>query len=100
MPVGQTTLDFGAFPGKTDASVAVAAPTILAGSKVEAQVRLEATVDHSADEHMLETIEIFAGDVQAGVGFTVYGITRWPLAPACSPPPMPWGRFSVDWVWV
>ena len=69
---GTTTVDFGAFPGKSDTSVAVSAPSIGAGSLVEAWIFPTATADHSADEHMVETIKVFAGNVQAGVGFTIY----------------------------
>lgn len=71
---GIATLDFGAFPGKSDASVAVTGQTgIVSGSLVEAWIRPEATADHSADEHMLETIKVFAGNIVAGTGFTIYG---------------------------
>jgi hypothetical protein len=70
---GTVLLDFGAFPGQSDASVLVAQPTITAGSLVEAWIFPADTADHTADEHMLETLKVFAGNVQAGVGFTVYG---------------------------
>jgi hypothetical protein len=72
---GTATLDFGGFPGASDASVAVTGQAgIVAGSVVEAWLRLEATGDHSADEHLLETLKVTAGNVVAGVGFTVYGV--------------------------
>lgn len=71
---GTAVLDFGAFPGKSDASVVVTGEAgIVSGSLVEAWLRPEATADHTADEHMLETIKIVAGDISAGVGFTIYG---------------------------
>ena len=70
---GTATLDFGAFPGSSDASVAVSAPSITGGSLVEAWIFPAATADHSADEHLVETIRVVAGNVQAGVGFTIYG---------------------------
>lgn len=69
---GQTTIDFGAFPGASDASVVVASAGISAGSKVKAWLTPVATADHSADEHMLETIKVFAGAINPGVGFTIY----------------------------
>lgn len=70
---GTTTIDFGAFPGASDASVAVTGQaSILSGSLVEAWIFPTATSDHSADEHMLETIKVFAGNVVAGTGFTIY----------------------------
>jgi hypothetical protein len=75
--VGTATLDFGAFPGKSDASVTVTGQAgIVAGSVVLVKLRPAATADHSADEHMLETIEVYAGDIVAGTGFTIYGVNK------------------------
>jgi hypothetical protein len=71
---GTALLDFGAYPGGSDASVAVSAPTITGGALVEAWVFPADTADHLADEHLVETIRVFAGNVQAGVGFTIYGV--------------------------
>lgn len=70
---GTATLNFGAFPGASDASVAVAQPAILAASLVEAWVLPATTADHTSTEHMVETFRVFAADVVAGVGFTIYG---------------------------
>lgn len=70
---GTTTIDFGAFPGKSDASVAVTGQAaIVAGSLVEAWLYPVATADHSADEHMVESIRVVAGNIVAGTGFTIY----------------------------
>lgn len=70
---GTTTIDFGAFPGSSHATVAVTGQTgIVAGSIVQAWLRPVATADHSADEHMLETISVHAADIVAGTGFTVH----------------------------
>lgn len=72
---GAAVLDFGGFPGASDASVAVTGQAgIVSGSTVEAWLRLEDTGDHSADEHLLETLKVTAGNIVAGVGFTVYGV--------------------------
>jgi len=72
MAQGTALVDFGAFPGGSDTSLFVAAPTIGAGSLVEAWIFPATTADHSADEHLTETIKVMAGNVQAGVGFTIY----------------------------
>ncbi len=73
--VGTATLDFGAFPGKSDASVnVIGQPGILGTSVVQAWLRPEATADHTADEHRLETIRVEVGDIVPGVGFTIYGM--------------------------
>lgn len=72
---GTTTIDFGAFPGKSDASVDVTGQAaIVAGSLVEAWIRPADTADHSADEHMMETLKVVAGNIVAGTGFTIYGL--------------------------
>ncbi len=71
---GKTTIDFGAFPGKSDASVNITGQAaIIADSLVEAWLRPEATADHTADEHMVETLKVVAGNIVAGTGFTIYG---------------------------
>jgi hypothetical protein len=70
---GTTTVDFGAFPGSSDTSVAITGQaSILAGSLVEAFLFPAVTADHTADEHVVETIRVIAGNVVAGTGFTVY----------------------------
>ena len=71
--VGNTTVDFGAFPGQSDTRVVITGQAgILAGSVVNAWLRPEATADHAADEHLLETLKVFAGNIVPGTGFTVY----------------------------
>lgn len=58
---GSVLLDFGPFPGASDAAVTVTGLTgILATSRVEAWLEPDTTVDHTADEHMLETLKVFA----------------------------------------
>lgn len=126
---GTAELDFGAFPGKSDASVAVTGQTgIVAGSLVEAWIRPVDTADHTADEHMLETIKIFAHNIVAGTGFTISGFNTSQLneplkrnegrrspsttlagqAQSAQGFQLPerggigtriWGRWSVAWVW-
>lgn len=68
---GTTEIDFGAFPGASDASVVV---TGITGSPTLAEAWLTpvATVDHTADEHLFETIAVRAGPVSGGQ-FTIYG---------------------------
>lgn len=109
MPSGTATLDFGAFPGKSDASVAITGqPGIIATSLVEAWIRPEATADHTADEHMVETLAVFAGNIVAGTGFTIYGFNTSQLTER---PPGDlsdenagrgtrlWGTWKVAWAW-
>jgi hypothetical protein len=92
---GQTTIDFGAFPGKSDASVAVTGQAaIVAGSLVEAWIRPEATADHSADEHMMETLKVFAGNIVAGTGFTIYALNSSQLNEPLEAPG--WNRLRLN----
>ena len=94
---GTATLNFGAFPGDTSATVAVTGQAgILAGSLVEAWIFPAATADHTADEHTVETIRVFAANVVAGTGFTIYGIyqNETPNYGA-----KVYGAWNVGWVW-
>jgi hypothetical protein len=107
---GTATVDFGAFPGKSDTSVAITGQAgIVAGSLVEAWIRPVDTADHLADEHMLETLRVMAGSIVAGAGFTIYAINTSDL----SDPTVDvrsgimsggvgtrlYGLWSVAWVW-
>ena len=70
---GVTTINFGAFPGASDASVAITGQTgILVGSIIEAWLVAQPTADHTADEHRVETISVTCGNIVAGTGFTIY----------------------------
>jgi hypothetical protein len=70
--VGTATINFGAFPGASHATVVVTGQAaIVADSVVQAWIRPVATADHSADEHMLETIRVHASSIVAGSGFTI-----------------------------
>ena len=69
---GTAVVDFGAFPGTDIASVAVADASAIVGSVYVATVAVAASADHSADEHIVEEIEIRVGAVTAGVGFMLY----------------------------
>lgn len=112
---GTATLDFGAFPGASDASIAVTGQAgILASSFVEAWIFPAATADHTADEHLVETLKVMAGNIVAGTGFTIYGINtseiNEPLEPHRGEVFRPggrggfgtriYGKFNVGWVWV
>jgi hypothetical protein len=102
-------LDFGAFPGASDASVVITGQaSILAGSLVEAWIFPAATADHSADEHAVETIKVLAGNVVAGTGFTIYGFNTSQLSEPVEPynrggrggqGTRLYGKFNVAWVW-
>lgn len=102
---GTAILDFGAFPGVSDASVAVTGQAgIVSGSLVEAWIRPVATADHSADEHMVENIKVIAGNIVAGTGFTIYGFNTtnqagYELDVPGEKGTRVYGQFTVAWVW-
>jgi len=124
---GVTTVTFGAFPGATDASVAVTGQTgILAGSTVQAWLAPVATADHTADEHLLDGPRVMAGLIVPGTGFTIYarmldnppvdrddrlqamskyinGATNIPgaqmSAPTTNNTPLCYGLWTVAWAW-
>jgi len=89
---GTSDLDFGAFPGASDASVAVTGQAgIVAGSLVEAWLRPVDTADHKADEHLLAQVEVTAGNIVGATGFTIYGVS---LDKTRS-----YGIWKIAWVW-
>jgi hypothetical protein len=109
---GYTTLDFGAFPGAADTSVAVTGLAAIAAAPtgfVEAWVYPTATSDHSADEHLVENIRVVAGTIIAGTGFTIYGYASTPDIPSdaidgtFSPKPRNghrlYGQWTVAYAW-
>lgn len=70
--VGTTTVNFGAFPGASDATVAVTGQAGITGtSLIKAWIHPVATSDHSADEHLAESILAFAHSIVAGTGFSI-----------------------------
>lgn len=71
---GVATLDFGAFPGASDAFVDVTGQTGYTSSNlVEAWLNPIDTADHLADEHIVETIKVVAKYLSAG-SFRIYGV--------------------------
>lgn len=70
---GVTTIDFGAFPGGSDATVTVTGQTgIVAGSVLQAWIVAQPTADHTADEHRVETISVTCGNIVANTSFDIY----------------------------
>ncbi len=110
MATGTATIDFGAFPGKADATVAVTGQTSIAtGSLVEAWIRPVATADHSIDEHVVEKIRLVARDIVAGTGFTIHALEDSPTSVERRGPRGEdigneghrlYGQWTVNWAWV
>ena len=86
---GIAELNFGT-GGNTDTSIAVTGQTGIAANTLPI-VRIaysQPTADHSSDEHLVERINVIAGNVIAGVGFTIYGVTQNTSL---------FGRWNVAW---
>lgn len=98
---GSVTVDFGAFPGAPEASVAITGQTgILAASNVSTWISPVATTDHSADEQAYENIELVAYNISVGVGFTIRARPR--NFAYANPKPyqnLLYGKFNVAWAW-
>lgn len=105
---GTAVLDFGAFPGKGEATVDVTGQTgFTASSLAEAWVYPVATAEHSADEHIAEGLRVLAYFVANGqfriVGWSEsrsYGSIRGQqkLKNQTDPERL-YGRYTVGWVW-
>lgn len=89
---GQTTIDFGAFPGTLDASVTITGQgAIVSGSLVEAWVYPIATADHSVAEHYTDPPRIMAGEITAAAGFVIRGFSL-DQRPR-------YGLYTINWAW-
>lgn len=92
MATGTASLDFGAYPGNSQASVAVTGQgSIVSGSLVEAWIRPAATADHTADEHILDPPHVVAANIVAATGFTIYGQAK--------PGQTLYGIYNIAWAW-
>jgi hypothetical protein len=90
---GTATVDFGAFPGSNEASIAVTGQgAILATSKAEAYVMADDTTsDHTASDHryFAADVGLSCGTPTDATGFTIYAYCRQKLQ----------GTYTVRWVW-
>jgi hypothetical protein len=90
---GTATIDFGAFPGSNEASVAVTGQVAIgATSKAEAFLMADDTTsDHTVGDHRYFSAlaGLSCGSPTAGVGFTIYARSTEKLQ----------GTFALRWVW-
>jgi hypothetical protein len=109
---GTAIVDFGAFPGQSDASVTVLSPGISVSSLVEAWILPETTVDHSPDEHVVETLSVKADQsaIIANTSFVIRVTNTSQLADLSAMNTAQgvdkngmggriYGRWCVGWVW-
>ena len=89
---GSSFVNFGALPsGSADTSVAITGQSgITAASSVRAWIVAASSPEHDLEEHWVEPLEICAGNIVAGVGFTVYAKTLVGVT---------YGRYSIQWAW-
>ena len=91
--IGTATIDFGSFPGTSEASIAVTGQaSILATSKVEAFIMGDdTTARHTANDHRYASalIGLTCGTPTLATGFTIYGRCLDKMQ----------GTFAVRWVW-
>ena len=90
---GSATIDFGAFPGKSDAATTVSAVGIADADLAEAWIRPVASADHSADEHLVETIRFHA--IAVG-GFAVIAVQAFNTGSGNT---RIYGVWNFNWVW-
>lgn len=78
--VGSTTVDFGAFPGSTMATVTITGQTsLLTSSVIRAWIPGKALPGgFTADEHVIagSLVDVVCSDIIAGTGFTIYVLCR------------------------
>ena len=115
---GNTTVDFGAFPGSSHTTVTVTGQTgILGTSSVEAWVRCEDSADHTADEHAIAPLRVQAASITAGTGFVIHAMNTNPATEPVAPTTAGrgqledgkygaggqgtrlYGVWNVSWVW-
>lgn len=91
--VGVATLNFGAYPGTNEASVAVTGQSgILSTSTAQAFVKADdTTADHTANDHayLPMLIGLACNTPTDATGFTIYARSQHKLQ----------GTFKVRWIW-
>ena len=90
---GTAEIDFGAWPGSNEASVAVTGQTAIAvGSNIAAVVSRESTADHTVGDatYAALLVGLSVGNIVAGTGFTIYARSLEKMQ----------GKFAVRWLWV
>jgi hypothetical protein len=85
---GTASIDFG--DKSTDVALDVSSLGITADNLVQAWVSPATTVNNTADNHWVDDIHVVVGNVQAGVGFTIYASCKTGFAH---------GVYNIGWVY-
>lgn len=92
---GTAVVDFGS--GNSEASVVITGQSsIVAGSVIRAWINPIASSNNEADAHLRETLNIVAGSIVPGTGFTVYAF-KWA---ALEQDTLAFGQYNVFWQWL
>ena len=101
---GSTTVDFGAWPGDSEATTTVVGQTgYVAATPVEAWLLPVDTADHTVDEHVMEEVDVTAyflanGSFTIRVAPRAYALTAVPNS-GMAPPRRLYGVYTVGWAW-
>lgn len=88
---GTATVNFGPWPGVTDTTLVITGQSAIASTAlVEAWLAPRATVNHSADEHLVDGPILLAGNITPAIGFTVAAQSRGLAL---------YGLWSINWVY-
>lgn len=97
---GTSIIDFGAFPGASDASLVVTGQTgILTSSVVEVWINPVASVDHTADEHLVETLGVGYITIVANTGFTLRAFNINQNGQPDGKGTRLYGKWNLWWAW-
>jgi hypothetical protein len=86
---GLTTINFGSVPGQDSVTITVSRTSVTSTTQVFALLWPAATSNKSRDEHLMESVVVYAHDITAGVGFQIT---------ASSTAGLLLGVFSVMWM--
>jgi hypothetical protein len=101
---GSATVNFGAFPGNSEATVDVTGQGgLIATSKIRAWILPIATADHSADEHIIESLDV-TGVYKVDGALTIKAQQRFlpqfrQVEPFYAQALRLFGQFTVAWRW-
>lgn len=89
---GHVLCDFGGFPGAASADAQVEnQPGVEADSIVRCWIAPADTADHTADEHVVESIDVRCSRVRAGRGFTLTAFSTGTS--------MLYGKWRLGWLY-
>lgn len=96
---GIAIVDFGEFPGSSNTEIVITGQdSISSDSIVKAFLLAKDTDDHTAIEHAFESLDVVAGNIVAGEGFTIY-VKDSSVVLNTDKHPMPYGKWSIAWEW-